>query len=94
MAEVGGQLRCDGRTLKYETVVVGHFELQDIFSERERGVLCPLCSLQPRSVPSSTLCSRNVSWAEGKGGGEIRQGAGRSRSPRGGSHIFYFLASQ
>ena len=103
MAEVGGQLRCDGRTLKYETVVVGYFELQDTFLLRERerkgevlggGVLCPLCSLQPRSVPSSTLCSRNVSWAEGKGGGEIRQGAGRSRSPRGGSHIFYFLASQ
>ena len=37
MAEVGGQLRCDGRTLKYETVVVGYFELQDTFSERERG---------------------------------------------------------
>ena len=27
MAEVGGQLRCDGRTLKNETVAVGYFEL-------------------------------------------------------------------
>ena len=55
MTEVGGQLRCDGRTLKYETVV-GYFEseeLWDTFQERERerkgevlgGVmLCPLCS--------------------------------------------------
>ena len=76
MAEVGGQLRCDGRTLKYETVV-GDFELQDTFSERERkgevlggGVLCPLiCSPQPRSVPSSTLCrSRAVQMSVGRKG--------------------------
>ena len=29
MTEVGGQLRCDGRTLKYETVV-GYFELEEL----------------------------------------------------------------
>ena len=48
----------------------------------------------PKLSPVQEQSSTNVSWAEGKGGGEIRQGAGRSRSPRGGSHIFYFLASQ
>lgn len=78
MAEVGGQLRCDGRTLKYETVVVGYFELQDTFLLRERerkgevlggGVLCPLCSPQPRSVPSSALCrSRAVQMSVGRKG--------------------------
>ena len=39
MTEVGGQLRCDGRTLKYETVV-GYLEseeLWDTFRESERG---------------------------------------------------------
>ena len=106
MAEVGGQLRCDGRTLKYETVVVGHFELQDTFLLREReegggsGRRCALPVMLaaaqkcPKLSPVQEQSSTNVSWAEGKGGGEIRQGAGRSRSPRGGSHIFYFLASQ
>ena len=76
------------------------------FSEREReegggsGRRCALPVMLaaaqkcPKLSPVQEQSSTNVSWAEGKGGGEIRQGAGRSRSPRGGSHIFYLLASQ
>ena len=67
-AMVGGQSRCDGWTVRYETVV-GYFELEHLLRERERkGEVLGSVRYAPQlpiSVPSSA--ARDVSWEEGKG---------------------------
>ena len=67
MAMVGGQSRCDGWTVRYETVV-GYFELEHLLGEREEGEVLGSVRYAPQlpiSVPSSA--ARDVSWEEGKG---------------------------
>ena len=94
MAMVGGQSRCDGWTVRYETVV-GYFELEHLLGEREEGGgsrICPLCSSAAHKCPKQ--CGQRCQLGGREGVAEIRQGAGRSQRPGGagsGADIFQFL---
>ena len=83
MAMVGGQSRCDGWTVRYETVV-GYFELEHLLREREEGGgsrICPLCSSAAHKCPKQ--CGQRCQLGGREGVAEIRQGAGRSQRPGG-----------
>ena len=82
-AMVGGQSRCDGWTVRYETVV-GYFELEHLPREREEGGgsrICPLCSSAAHKCPKQ--CGQRCQLGGKEGVAEIRQGAGRSQRPAG-----------
>ena len=92
-AMVGGQSRCDGWTVRYETVV-GYFELEHLLREREEGGgsrICPLCSSAAHKCPKQ--CGQRCQLGGREGVAEIRQGAGRSQRPAGAGSGAYISIS-